>query len=277
MASGKKIAGAVITAAIFIGMEVAAVSLLRHGGEVQNAYISKAATSFKAKTWGWSESVGEYFSRREANAQLARENYILSQKLKAYEHLAAQAQADSISGSFSNIGEFNYMPASIVKISRNRQHNYLILDKGSDDGVQPHSGIISENGVIGIVDAVSRHYSYAISFMNTEFSVSARIGREGPSGPMVWDGKGSRGAILGQIPLQHRFEKGDTLYTSGFSSIFPPDIPIGTVRDSKVVNGATYEVGVELLQDFSSLRYVTLVCAKGAGEIAELENREGAR
>lgn len=274
MASGKKIAGAIITAAIFIGMEVAALSLLRHNGEIQNLYISKGIHAFQAKTWGWSESVSEYFSLRRTNEELARENYILSQKLKAYENIAEQALTDSIAGTFSSIGEFTYLPASIVKISRNRQHNYIILDKGAADGVLPHSGIISRQGVIGIVDAVSRHYSYAISFMNTEFSVSARVGRDGAAGPMVWDGKGSRGAVLGQIPLQHRFQPGDTVYTSGFSSIFPADIPIGTVRDSKVVNGATYEVGVDLLQDFSALRYVTVVCSRGGEEISGLENRE---
>ena len=277
MAAGKKIAGAIITAAIFIGMEVAALSLLRHNGEVQNLYISKGIHAFQAKTWGWSESVGEYFSLRSTNEQLAQENHILSQKLKAYEHMAQQAVTDSIASSYSQVGGFTYLPASIMKISRNRQHNYIILDKGSDDGVQPHSGIISSQGVIGIVDAVNRHYSYAISFMNSEFSVSARLGRDGASGPMIWDGRSSRSAILGQIPLQHKFAPGDTVYTSGYSSIFPPDIPIGTVRDSKVVNGATYEVGVDLLQDFSALRYVTVVCSRGRDEITELENREGLR
>ena len=169
------------------------------------------------------------------------------------------------------------MGASIVKISRNKQHNYIILDKGADDGVEPHSGIISSHGVIGIVDAVSSRYSYAISFMNTEFSVSSRLGKEGAVGPLVWDGKGSGGALLRQIPLHNKFEKGDTVYTSGFSSIFPPDIPIGTVEDSRVENGATYEIKVRLLQDFASIRHVTIVANCGRDEITELEQREGGR
>ena len=125
--------------------------------------------------------------------------------------------------------------------------------------------------MIGIVDAVSRHYSYAISFLNAEFSVSARIGNDGAAGPMCWDGRHNDSAVLKEIPLQYKFEPGDTVYTSGYSSIFPPDIPLGVTGERKIVNGATYEVSVELFMDFSALRYVTLVTNKELAEIESLE------
>lgn len=274
MAVGKKIAGILFNAAIFIGLEVAALSLLGHNGQVQNFFLAKALHGFMAKTWGASESVRYYFSLKGVNEALSQENFQLSQRLKTYESEEEKKRMEALAGSFTDIGEFHYMPASIVKISRNKQHNYLIIGQGAEDGVQPHSGIISAHGVIGIVDAVSKHYAYAISFMNSDFSVSTRLGREGPVGPMVWDGKSSSGAILRQIPLQYRFEPGDTVYTSGFSSIFPADIPLGTVGESRIVNGATYEIAVSLLQDFGALRYVTLVSNKGKEEIDELEERE---
>jgi rod shape-determining protein MreC len=69
------------------------------------------------------------------------------------------------------------------------------------------------------------------------------------------------------------FEKGDTVYTSGYSSIFPPDIPLGEVGDSKIVNGATYEIRIRLFEDFGALRYVTIVENMGKEEIKELEER----
>lgn len=277
MAAGKKIVNAILTAAIFIGMEVAAVSLLYHNGEVQNYLISKSLQAFHAKVWGAGERIRYYFSLKGVNEELARDNFVLSQKLAACGEDARTVLEDSLAASFPEVGGFRYMGATIVKISRNKQHNYIILDKGARDGVQPHSGVISSRGVIGIVDAVSNRYAYAISFMNTEFSVSARIGKEGAVGPLVWDGQGTSGAILRQIPLQHKFERGDTVYTSGFSSIFPADIPVGTVEDSRIENGATYQIKVRLLQDFSSIRYVTLVSNTGKEEIAELEKQEGRR
>jgi rod shape-determining protein MreC len=66
---------------------------------------------------------------------------------------------------------------------------------------------------------------------------------------------------------------GDTVYTSGFSSIFPPDIPLGVTGESRIVNGATSEIKVRLFEDFSALRHVTIVENLGREEIKELEGK----
>ncbi|MGN1215840.1 MAG: rod shape-determining protein MreC, partial [Candidatus Cryptobacteroides sp.] len=166
---------------------------------------------------------------------------------------------------------FVYTPAQIIKSGTNSQHNYLILDKGSDDGIVQNSGIITSNGVIGIVDAVSKHYSYAISFLNTEVNISSRLGETGAVGPLAWDGKKTDGAILKEIPLQFKYTPGDTVYTSGYSVIFPPDIPLGTAGDASIINGATNEISVKLFQNHTALKFVTIVRNTRAEEISGLE------
>ena len=88
---------------------------------------------------------------------------------------------------------------------------------------------------------------------------------------MKWDGRSSRGAILSEIPHHIGISPGDTVYTSGYSTIFPPDIPLGTTGESRLVNGATYEIKVTLFEDFSRLRYVTIVNHTGKEELKELE------
>ena len=89
---------------------------------------------------------------------------------------------------------------------------------------------------------------------------------------MSWDGISSRKAILREIPHHVIFQQGDTVYTSGFSSIFPPDIPLGTTGKSKIVNGATYEIEITLFEDYGALRYVTIVENLGKDEIKILED-----
>ena len=103
-------------------------------------------------------------------------------------------------------------------------------------------------------------------------SISARIGKTGISGPMVWDGIHSNGALLKEIPLHFEIAAGDTVYTSGFSSIFPPDIPLGVAGESRIVNGATSEIKIRLFEDFSALRYVTIVENLGRNEMKTLED-----
>ena len=133
------------------------------------------------------------------------------------------------------------------------------------------SGIITGHGAIGVIDAVSPNFSYARSFKNHDMSISARIGRTGSVGPLTWNGTGSSDAILSEIPHHLEFEVGDTVFTSGFSSIFPPDIPLGTTGKSRIVNGATYEIEVKMFEDYGALRYVIIVSHDGKEEIREME------
>ena len=105
-------------------------------------------------------------------------------------------------------------------------------------------------------------------------SISSRIGRMGSVGPMEWDGRSRNKAILKEIPHHMEFHEGDTVYTSGYSSIFPPDIPLGVVGKSKIVNGATYEIEVELFEDFGAIRYVTIVDNAAYEEMKRLEETQ---
>ena len=270
----RTITGTIINTAVFIILEIAALDMLRDNGPLQDFFISRAAHGFMGTVWGATESVRYYTSLKKENERLSEEVLRLTYRVNA---LSTRAREQDAAEAMYDNGDarFEFMPAEIRKNSINKQHNYLIINKGYVNGVTPQTGIVTSTGVIGIVDAVSRHYSYAISFLNSEISISARIGNSGAAGPMQWDGEGSRGALLKEIPLQYRFSQGDTVYTSGFSSIFPADIPLGTVGESKIVNGATYEVEVSLFQDFTALRYVTLVKNRYIREINELAGDDG--
>ena len=259
-------------AVVFILLEVAALLMLSHNSQLQRLWIARVSHGFMAKTWGTTQAISDYFSLKGQNDRLALENDSLQRIVRSYE-LAAK-EADPASRPVMMDNGFNYIPATIIKSSANTQHNYIIIDKGSDDGVTRNSGVITSNGVIGIVDAVSPHYSYAISFLNTELFISARLGESGAVGPLAWDGTSSDGAILKEIPLQFKFEPGDTVYTSGYSSIFPPDIPIGVAGESKIINGATNEIKVRLFQNHKALKYVTIVENARAREIEAVEKQE---
>ena len=268
----RTITGTLINTAVFILLEIAALGMLRHDDSLQDLFISRAAHGFLGYFWGVSENIADYASLRTENRPLAEEILRLTETITRLEEEAAAAAArDSADYTTAWRGKYEFIPAEVIKNSVNKQHNYLIIGKGSDDGVRPQTGIITSRGVIGIVDAVSRHYSYAISFLNSDSSISARIGKDGAAGPMAWDGKGSGNASLREIPLQVKFEEGDTVYTSGFSTIFPPDIPIGRITGSRIVNGATFEIKVSLFQDFSSVRHVCLVRNRDLDEIMSLE------
>ena len=269
MARSRSVGARILCAAVFILLETAAIVMLNHNNSMQRLWTMRLSHGFMAKTWGFTQKVRGYFSLAGQNEELALENHRLREMIREYED-AAKATDISLQSVTRDDG-FVYTPAQIIKSGTNSQHNYLILDKGSEDGIVQDSGIISSKGVIGIVDAVSRHYSYAISFLNTEVNISSRLGGTGAVGPLAWDGKNTDGAILKEIPLQYRYSPGDTVYTSGYSVIFPPDIPLGTAGDASIINGATNEITVNLFQDYTALKFVTIVRNTRAAEIEALE------
>ena len=168
---------------------------------------------------------------------------------------------------------FTYIFAKTAKISIGAQHNRVVLNKGYADGVSERCGIITNQGVIGVIDAVDRNYSYGRTLMNPNTSVSVKVDDSEIAGPMVWDGKSTNRALMRGVPLFQKLHEGDTVRTSGYSSIFPAGIPVGTVEGSTTRNGATQDVEIKLFQDFSAVDYVVIVRNEDREEIDAIEKR----
>ena len=258
-----------INAAIFIILEIAALNMLRNNSPLQDTWFAKGGHSIMGTVFGWNLDVKEYFSLRKRNDQLALENFELASRLADLEDFVADNLRQSSLPSDGIVNGYRFIPATIEKISNNSQHNYIIIGKGSAHGVAKGSGLITRKGAIGVIDAVSENYSFARSFKNHGMSISARLGKDGA----IWDGIHSNKAILKEIPHHMTFSPGDTVYTSGFSSIFPPDIPLGITGEARIVNGATHQIDVTLFEDYNSLRYITIVENLNKEEIISLEGK----
>ena len=270
MAQGRKTSSLLICAATFILMEVAALALLHGTSALQNIWINRASHRVMALLWGSGETLRSHFRLERLNEELQAENARLQERLLAYERQEA-GQAELERAGTPPKSTYRYIPATVVKMSRNRTRNYIILDKGSEDGIRPQSAIISNRGVVGIVEAVDRHYSYGLTLMNPDMSVGARIGGTDVVAPLSWDGIHSDGAVVRNIPPHYAIEPGDTVRTSGYSTIFPPGIPIGTTGQTRLVDGSTRQVDVTLFQDFATVRYVTVVDNLERAEIMAVE------
>lgn len=257
-----------ISAAIFIALEVAALGMLSSSSTLQNIWINRASHRTIAALWSGHESIHNYFSLNRQNEELSSRNAELLQQLLKYEEKERLETSPDLRPTMSE--NFSYLPSTIVKMSRYNLHNYIILDKGSDDGVEVEDGIISSKGVVGIIDAVGKHFSYGQTLMNVNVKVSARIGRNGEVGTLSWDGINPDKAWVRNLPSHFKTAK-DTVYTSGFSAVYPPDIPLGLTGVSKLSDGSTKDLEVNLFQDFSTLRYVTIVKNLMKKEISSLE------
>lgn len=237
---------------------------------LHDIWLDRISCRVQAALWGGAEYVRYHFRLESQNDSLMLENARLRSELMLYKEAEAGAR-EGLAAVLPSDAQFVYIPATVVKMTVGTAHNHIILNKGSEDGVVSGSGIITDKGVVGIVSIVDRHYSYGLTLMNGDVRVSAKVGGQGIVAPLFWDGLSSRGARLGDIPPHYSIEPGDTVRTSGYSSIFPAGVPIGVTSDTHSVDGSTVRVDVELFQDFSNLHYVTIVGNRDKAEIEALE------
>ena len=252
---------------LFILLEAAAIFMVANNGIVQQYRLIGKLREVQGFFWEKYAAINEYSSLGKANGQLAGENVHLMQELYKFKERSGITISDTSDYPFHFIG------AKVVRNTVNTTHNYLIIDKGSKDGIEPDMGVITPNGVVGITRAVSENYSYVLSFLNTDQQISAKIGSSNTFGPLAWNPQKSGMAILGEIPQHVEINMQDTVYTSGFSSFFPPDIPLGVVEGSKIVNGVHLNIDIKLLQEFRNLNWVMVVRNNNRKEIEELAKK----
>jgi len=151
--------------------------------------------------------------------------------------------------------------ARVINNSLREVDNYLTLNVGSADGVQPDRGVISAGGVVGKVQAVSQHYARVTSVLHSKLQIAAQLKRDGTICSVRWpEGMDFAHALVDQVQRQTRVLRGDTIVTSGYNAVFPAGVFIGTVESVMTEPNKDFlTVKLRLGVDFSRLTYVYVV------------------
>ena len=156
--------------------------------------------------------------------------------------------------------DFNFISANVINNSINNVNNYLIIDKGRNDGVKKDMGVISEKGVVGKIVNVTDNYSSVMSMLNSYSVVSTRFADNQHIANVCWGNFDYRYGTVKDIPLHIVLEKGDTLVTSGFSNIYPADIMVGTIEEMLDADSKDFNVAkLKFSTNFSTLRHVFVI------------------
>jgi len=219
------------------------------------------ANSLGMATAGLDQSadwLGEQWALRDELIKLQGENIRLMEQLDNARYSNAVRQDTFLRDSTEQL--FTYIPANVISNSTIRTANYLRLDKGAKHGIRPNMGVISTDGIVGVVRAVTPHYSQVMSLLHRETRVKAALSRSGYFGTLTWNGRNSRLMQLEAIPKHAVLEEGDTVVTSGYSQLFPYGLPVGTVESFDFSGGGNfYNIQVLLRNDLNKVRYVYVI------------------
>lgn len=203
---------------------------------------------------------------RKENSQLFEQNKNLL--TIAFNHKFDTSQIETIYHGDSLF--FEYHKAKVIESTVNKQNNYIILDKGLHDGIRADMGVISTQGVVGIIKETSPNFSIVLPIIHSKFTIFAKVRNTDVSGMMTWDGMDARHAQLSNLPHIEDVKVSDTIVTQ-HSLIFPADYPIGIVEYIlPETSGGYFVINIRLLASFDRLRNVYIIEQKYSEELNEL-------
>ncbi|KUG09282.1 rod shape-determining protein MreC [Solirubrum puertoriconensis] len=282
---------------VFALLEIVSLIMLIRNSAYQRAAFFNSSNAYVGRVLEFRTQVYDYFRLVDVNKALVVENAKLRQQL--YRSDLASRLHDSLrvpgdtTGSrlrpdtlilgmqavLTRSSDYPLIPARVINQTLRRVDNYLTLNAGSNQGVQPGMGVLTATGVVGRVRQVSAHYATVTSVLHSKTNLSAKLQRDNTFGTIKWLGEDPTHALLDYIPRQNKLLRGDTVVTSGYNAVFPEGVMVGTVDSfTQEPDKNFWTVRVKLAVDFSKLSYVYVVGPQPrAAERDTLETRSGLR
>ncbi|MBU0488339.1 MAG: rod shape-determining protein MreC [Bacteroidetes bacterium] len=261
---------------LFLLLESVCFMLIAGNNFFQRASIVNTSSAFTGTVLTAFNNVEEYFSLRRTNRLLAEENALLrNHQIESYllSDTMKYLKYDEL-----HMVRYEYVPAKVVNNTVNRQKNYITINRGSKYGIAPDMAVISSNGIVGIVIDVTENFSTAISILHIDTKISAKIRKNGYIGSLTWDGTSKNMGLLSDISTYVTISKGDTVVTSGFSTVFPENIMVGQIEDFYIPEGENFfKIKVRFSTDFSNLSFAYVIKNHLQKEQKELEERSVAK
>ena len=251
------------------------VLLFKDNPYQQSVYLT-SANSVSATVYKAFNSVTSYFHLRDINESLQERNAALEMEL-----IELRNQINDMNLQHPDslrqpaLRQYTFVMAHVISNSISQPNNYITIDRGFIEGVKPEMGVIDQNGVVGIVNVAGPHAARVISLLNPHMRLSCKLKKNSFFGSLVWDGKSPQYAVLEELPKHTKYNKGDTVVTSGYSAVFPEGIIVGTVDG--LAGGTTdsfLSLRIKLTTNFSQLSSVRVITNSMKEQIDALRRAE---
>lgn len=228
----------------------------------RGVYLTAAAGTTARIDRAYGDAVS-YLALREVNRTLTDENIRLQREAEALReqlHTLSPDTGITAQGVRERLAGYTLIPATVISNTHERANNYLVIDKGRDEGVCEEMGVVGGGGVVGIVYMVTAHHALVLPVTNRKSSISCRVRGQRYFGYLQWTGGDRRRAYVDDIPRYARVSKGQAVETSGYSAVFPPGLFVGCIDEMGTSSdGLAHKLRVHLGTDFASLRDVSVI------------------
>jgi rod shape-determining protein MreC len=237
--------------------------LLIQNNEFQRSKYLSVFQEIAGGVYSVSNSVQSYLNLKSTNSDLMQRIGALEEEIQEYK-IELENLIDSQRPSTINVGInrniYRFTHARVIHNDIFEPNNYILLNKGSKDGITEDMGVVSVRGIVGVVTKVTPNFSRVMPVLNPVYNPSCMIKNSRFFGPLFWDGKDPRYIHLSRLASHASYVVGDTIVTSGNSLTFPEGVFVGVVEDAfKRKNEEYISLKVRLFTDFSTLSEVFII------------------
>jgi rod shape-determining protein MreC len=207
---------------------------------------------------------------REQNAVLESQVTQLQTQLIQMEERLGEAQICFALLDFGRTNpQYEYVTATVIGREISPFLQYIIIDKGSDDGLQYGMPVVTQEGLVGRVDAVIAAASRVKLITDSTSVVNVLLQTAEIEAQL--NGSLTGDVSLDMIPLDEIVEPGDVVLTSGLGGNYPPNIFVGQVLSVQRRDNALFQTAsVQPIVDFNSINAVLVITNFEAVDITPL-------
>jgi rod shape-determining protein MreC len=202
------------------------------------------------------------------NARMQAQIVELQQQLVEYEILSALLE-------FARANpEHQYIGASVIGRDPSPFLNYIIINRGSDDGIKRGMPVVTQNGLAGRIVQVTASGARVSLLTDPITKINVRI--EPSRSVAVLTGSITGDITLEQIPQEADISPGNLILTSGLGGNYPQNIIIGQITSVRSRENALFQsASVQPVTDFDNISIVLVITNFKPVDISPLVPEEG--
>jgi len=195
----------------------------------------------------------------QRNAQLENEvSHLQSQVIQSQEQLREAEVLYSLLDFARSRPQDQYIAAAVIGKDPSPFLHYVIVDHGSDDGIQYGMPVVTQQGLVGRVAAVTASASRIQLITDPESIVNVRLQNQNEDAQV--EGSITGDITLGMVSQNISLNSGDILLTSGLGGNYPTDILVGQIVSvEKTENELFQTASIQPVIDFTALRAVLVI------------------
>jgi rod shape-determining protein MreC len=175
-----------------------------------------------------SEAVTLRSTLLDDNTRLRRENEALAARIDRLDAVAAEnLRLRELLGGTRGF-RLNVRLVGILDVDLDPYRQRIVLDAGSDDGVEVGQALVDAGGVLGQVIEVWPRRAVALLITDSDHAVPVQLARSGLRTVAYGTGRADY-LLLPNVPQSADIRVGDELITSGIGGRFPAGFPVGTI------------------------------------------------